>query len=201
VPLRLGEVFAQRGLALVLLLFFLTFLYMSTLNVALPLLTSLRLSWGEREIGHVFGLFGLMMLVIQGGLIGRMTKVWEPRRIVVGAAISSMLGLFVVAYAEAALPLIGGLAMLAIGLGLINPCLSTIASDQAGPDRQGAVLGVAQSAGGLARTIGPTAAGVVYARIGPGAPFVGGALAALLSVLLALVVPPIVKRDESTSSS
>ena len=183
----LTEAVSQRGIFIVFALYFLTFLYLSTINVTLPLITNVRLGWTEREIGHVFGLFGLIMLVIQGGFIGRMSRAWGARRLIIAGSASAMIGLVLVAWSAQVAPLVVGLVLLGTGLGVINPCLSTLASEMAGSSRRGAVLGFAQSAGGLARTVGPTAAGILFARIGPSAPFTSGAGAALLSIVLASV--------------
>jgi len=61
------------------------------------------------------------------------------------------------AIAEASAPalLLVGVALAGIAIGLTSPTLATIASEHAGRERQGAILGVAQSAGGAARTVGP----------------------------------------------
>jgi MFS family permease len=171
---------------MVLALYFLTFLYMTTLQVALPLLASARLQWTAADIGRVFGLFGLIGLVVQGFLIGRMTRAFGAGNLVVAGALASMTGLLMIAVAHQGALLVGGLAFLGLGLGITNPVLSTLASEYAGKGRQGVVLGFAQSAGGLARTVGPIGSGILYARIGPGAAFVGGAVAALGALSLAL---------------
>ncbi|WP_394846486.1 MFS transporter [Pendulispora brunnea] len=183
----LWEAISQRGILIVFALYFLTFLYLSTINVTLPLITNVRLGWTEREIGHVFGLFGLIMLVIQGGLIGRMSRAWGARRLIIAGSVCAMCGLLVVAWSGQVAAVVVGLVLLGAGLGVINPCLSTLAAELAGSSRRGAILGFAQSAGGLARTLGPTAAGILYARIGPSAPFTSGAGAALVSITLASV--------------
>jgi MFS transporter, DHA1 family, tetracycline resistance protein len=182
----LGALLTEGRVAAVLALYFLTFLYMTTIQVALPLLASARLQWTEGDIARVFGLFGLIGLVIQGIFIGQLTRVFGARRLVVTGALSSMAGLSMIAEAHSSALLVGGLALLGIGLGVTNPVLSTLASEYAGSERQGVVLGFAQSSGGLARTVGPIGSGVLYARIGPGAAFVGGAVAALASLVLAL---------------
>jgi len=191
---RVSEALVPPGILTVFALYFLTFLYMSTVNVVLPLLTNARFAWTEREIGHVFGLFGLMMLIIQGVFIGRLTRAWGARRLLLVGALSSMCGLLLLAQGESVMLTVSGLVALGAGIGVINPCLSTVASEYAGTERRGAVLGFAQSAGGIGRTIGPTAAGVLYARIGMTAPFTGGACAALVSMVLALTLvkrPPL----------
>ncbi|WP_394828914.1 MFS transporter [Pendulispora albinea] len=184
----LWEALTNRGILKVFALYFLTFLYMSTINVTLPLLTNARLGWTEREIGHVFGLFGFMMFVIQGGLIGRLTRAWGPRNLVLAGSFASMCGLLLVSRATTAAMVAGGLLLLGIGMGVINPCLSSLASEHAGPERQGSILGFAQSAGGLARAIGPTLTGIVYTHVGIAAPFAAGACVALVSVVLAFTL-------------
>jgi MFS family permease len=185
-PCSLRELLVEPRIVVVLSLYFLTFLYMTTLQVALPLLASARLAWTAADIGRVFGLFGLIGLVVQGFLIGRMTRAFGAGNLVVAGALASMAGLLMIAAAHQGALLVGGLAFLGLGLGISNPVLSTLASEYAGAGRQGVVLGFAQSAGGLARTVGPIGSGILYARIGPGASFVGGALAALGALSLAL---------------
>ena len=182
----LAQVLSQRRIVAVLALYFLTFLYMSNMQVALALLTNARLAWTQTEIGHVFGLFGLVMLIVQGGLIGGLTRAWGSIQLVIGGSLVSMVGLATIALSHHALPLVGGLALLALGLGVVNPSLSAIAADAAGSGRQGTVLGFAQSAGGLARTLGPLLGGLLFARVAAGAPFVAGAVAATLAAALAI---------------
>ena len=177
---------SERRIVMVLGLYFLTFLYMSNLQVALALLTNARLAWTQTEIGHVFGLFGLIMLVVQGGLIGRLTRAWGSVALVIAGSLLSMVGLAVIALSHHVLPLVGGVALLALGLGVVNPSLSSIAADAAGGGRQGTILGFAQSAGGLARTVGPLLGGLLYARVAQGAPFFVGAGAAVCAAMLAL---------------
>ncbi|MDB4928670.1 MAG: tetracycline resistance protein [Myxococcaceae bacterium] len=184
----LAQVLSQRRIVLVLGLYFFTFLYMSNMQVALALLTNQRLAWTQTEIGHVFGLFGLIMLVVQGLLIGRLTVRFGSNRLVFGGSLVSMVGLATIALAHHALPLVGGLVLLGVGLGVVNPSLSSLASDAAGSTRQGTVLGFAQSAGTLARVLGPVLGGVLFARVAGGAPFVGGAIAAVIAAGLALAL-------------
>jgi MFS family permease len=174
----------QRAIATILALYFLTFLYMTNIQASLSFLANLRLQWTAEAIGHVFGLFGAIMFVVQGFLIGRMARLWGERNIVIAGSLSSMLGLLLIAAAQATVPLVAGLVLLGLGLGVINPCLSTLASESAPTGQQGAILGFAQSAGGLARTVGPVLSTHLYEHIAPGAPFVVGAGAAFVSVVL-----------------
>jgi predicted MFS family arabinose efflux permease len=182
----LGKLLRQRSIVAVLALYFLTFLSMTTLQVALPLMVSSRFRWTEEDVGHVFALYGLVGLLTQGLLIGRLMTALGSRTILLVGAIASSVGLLVIAFATRAPDAVAGMVMMSLGVGLTNPVLSTLASEYAGPGQQGAVLGVAQSAGGLARTVGPIGSGVLYARLGPTTPFVGGALSSLLAMVVVL---------------
>jgi DHA1 family tetracycline resistance protein-like MFS transporter len=184
----LAAVLSQPRLIVVLLLYFCTFLYMTTMQVALALLTKERLGWGQSEVGNVFALFGAVMLVVQGGLIGSIARTFGQVRVVAAGALVSAAGLTTIAFAYHFAPLLTGLLSLALGLGVTQPLLSSLASDYAGSEQRGAVLGFAQSAGGVARTVGPTLSGFLFDGIGAGAPFAGGAVAAVVAFVLALAL-------------
>ncbi|WP_368669209.1 MFS transporter, partial [Myxococcus sp. CA018] len=62
--------------------------------------------------------------------------------------------------------------------------MASLASGFAGRELRGGVLGVVQSAGGLARVVGPVWSGFLYSRLGPGAPFTSGAVAAGVALLV-----------------
>lgn len=188
------QALGERRIATVLALYFATFLYMTNMQVALALLTHARLGWTAREIGHVFGLFGLIMFVVQGGLIGRLTRAFGSLPLAVGGSLVSAAGLVTIAVSYQAAPLIGGFVLLALGLGVVSPSLSTLAAEYAGGERQGVVLGFAQSSGGLARTVGPVLGGALFARVAGGAPFAAGAVSALVAAGLALSLARVAKQ-------
>jgi MFS family permease len=174
----------QRALRIMLLLYFFVFLSMTTLQVAFALLAQERLGWGAKQVGYVFALVGGLGLVIQGGLIGPLSKaVGEARLLILGTLIlcAGMLG---VSVAAQPLSLIGAVVLLGTGLGLIQPLLGSLASQAANPSLLGLTLGLAQSSGGLARTVGPVASGALYKSLGASAPFTAGALIALGATVL-----------------
>jgi DHA1 family tetracycline resistance protein-like MFS transporter len=173
-----------RGLLMVLLLYFLVFLAMTTLQVALALLAQERLGWSAKQVGYVFALLGGLGLVIQGGLIGPLSiAVGEVRLLVLGALLFSV-GLLGVSLSGHPISLVGAVSVLGTGLGIVQPLLSSLASQTANPSLQGLTLGLAQASGGLARTVGPVASGALYASLGASAPFTTGALVALLAAAL-----------------
>jgi len=69
-------------------------------------------------------------------------------------------------------------------MGLLQPLLGSLASQAANPSYLGLTLGLAQSSGGLARTVGPMASGSLYSSLGSSAPFTAGAIVALVVAAL-----------------
>jgi MFS family permease len=63
--------------------------------------------------------------------------------------------------------------------------MSSALAGRADPARRGEVLGAQQSAGGLARVVGPILGGVLFQRVGVGAPYIAGAAA--MAVVLVLL--------------
>lgn len=185
---RLVDALARPGLPMVLALTFLTFIGMTNLQVSLGLLAQARFAWSEREVGRLFALMGLMTLVVQGFLIGRLTaRLRNTTLVLIGASLMGA-GMVCIALAGHPFALVVAMVLVGLGMGLIQPVLGSLASSLAGPELQGGVLGVVQSSGGLARVVGPVWSGFLYARLGPGAPFTSGAVAALVSVAVTVAI-------------
>ena len=190
----LVQVLSQRPLLIVLGLYFLTFLAMTNLQVALAFLVKARFAWGGREVGRLFGVMGLLALIIQGGLIVPLSRRFGQINLVLFGALGLGVGMALIGSAQQPWMVVGGLVFVGAGLGVTNPLLSVIASQLAGAESRGVVLGFAQSSGGLARTVGPLWGGFLFSHISAGAPFFGGAVAASVSaclvVLLRRIAPP-----------
>jgi DHA1 family tetracycline resistance protein-like MFS transporter len=109
-------------------------------------------------------------------------------RLVLAGSFMTGLGMLVVGQTHEPTTIVVGIALLGSGLGLTLPLLTTLASQAAPAENRGFVLGIAQSCGGLARTVGPLLGGLLFARLSPSAPFVGGALAAAICIGLGLTL-------------
>ena len=175
---------AVRNLIAVTLLFTAAFAAMETV---LPLFTQTTLGWGAAQNGIAFAIFGVTLVIVQGGLIGRLVRRFGERQLLIA-------GLLLVGGGLAVLPLGGlfativiGAGLTTVGMALIYPTSSSLLSYAAPDDRQGATLGLARSAGALARVIGPALAGALYV-LAPAAPFlVSGAISAGSVALVPIV--------------
>lgn len=127
------------------------------------LLAEVRLGLGEAEIGFVFAGLGVLLVATQGGLIGPATRLVGERQLIRIGLVLNVVGFLMLSTAESWALLIPGLAILALGQGFITPALASAIAGSAEPGRSGAALGVQQSAGGLARVVGPAMGGALFA--------------------------------------
>jgi MFS family permease len=113
-----------------------------------------------KVIGYLFAFCGIIGAVVQGGAIGRMVKRSGEARLIANS-------MFMVAISMAPMPFIHGsgagpwtlllltLSVLSIGSSLTRPPVFGLISILTPAHEQGATIGLAQSAGSLARIIGP----------------------------------------------
>ena len=97
----------------------------------------------------------------------------------------SAAGLGVLAPAHSWFMLALGLVLLIIGQGLVNPTLSAVAAGLVPAKDLGMSMGWLQSAGGLARVVGPILGGALYAW-NPGSAYVMAALVTAVAWLITM---------------
>lgn len=135
-----------------------------------------------RMVGRMFGVAGLTMIVVQGGIIGRLVKRFGEGALVPAGIGLLSLSLFILPFAEPAAQMTAVFMLMAVGQGIASPSLHSLISRGTSPDEQGFVLGTNQSMSALARAVGPSMAGFVYLGA-PAWPFYASA------TILALALP------------
>lgn len=198
---RLYEAVTARALGSLILAFFLASFAFSAFESQFIFLTNDRLGYGTAENGVLLTYIGIVIAIVQGGLIGPLTdRMGEYRLAVVGAGIQAVtLVLVPFSLSWEFVPHIGpiesgALALaiistpLAFGNALTNVSLNTLVSLNADSDVQGGAFGLTQSASSLARTGGPALAGLLYVAVAFWSPFVvAGILFVLILALLGRV--------------
>jgi multidrug resistance protein len=155
----------QPRLGFVLTIYFLFIVAFSIMTTSFSLYTMFRFGYDAQHTGYLFAYVGLIAVIIQGGLIGRLVKRFGELPLVIVGAFCFAISLFAVPFVG---PAAGGLAALLIGGGvfsmgnsLATPALTSLASKSVGPAEQGTVLGVTQSVASLARAVGPFLAAIL----------------------------------------
>jgi MFS family permease len=170
-----------RGVPRALAVNFVVVLSFSGLEQTFRLFTEDELGMSVRATGALLGFMGLVLLVVQGGLLRPLARAAGERTLVV-AGLAVQVGGFALfagspglgAHALGAIYAATGI--IAFGSGLTNPSLSAFVSRSAGVHEQGTVLGVLQSAGALARVLGPATGGLLYQSVGHAAPYATAAV-------------------------
>jgi DHA1 family tetracycline resistance protein-like MFS transporter len=162
---RLLDSIAQPRLGFVLAIYFLFIVAFSIMTTSFSLYTIFRFGYDAQHTGYLFAYVGIIAVIIQGGLIGRLVKKFGEMPLVIVGALCFAGSLFAIPFVG---PQVGGLLALLVGGGIFSmgnslatPALSSLASKSVGPAEQGSVLGVTQSAASLARAVGPTLAAVL----------------------------------------
>jgi len=188
--------------------FFLASFAFSAFESQFIFLTNDRLGYGTAENAVLLTYIGVLIAVVQGGLVGPLTdRFGEYRLALVGAAVQALtLALVPFSLSWPFVPALGpvesgavALALvstpLAFGNALTNVSLNALVSLNAGGDEQGGAFGLTQSAASLARTVGPAGAGLLYVAVAFWSPFVvAGALFVPILVLLGRVTREEVRR-------
>jgi predicted MFS family arabinose efflux permease len=124
-----------------------------------------------KDVGRMFGLIGVVSIVIQGGLIGRLVKRFGEARLVPVGLVLVAVGTALLPTMPLGAPLLIAFGVMGMGQSIANPSLSALISKAASADEQGKTLGAAQSMSALARAFGPALGGLIYGATRPGAPF------------------------------
>ncbi|MGD9571812.1 MAG: MFS transporter [Thermoleophilia bacterium] len=146
-----------------------------------------RFDYSTAQIGLLFVYIGVLTVIGQGFLVGRLVERWGEGRVLVGGLAGTAGGLLAVAVARDLWVLLPGLALLAVASGLVFSTTTALISLASGEDEQGATLGLTASVGGAARIIAPLAATALFQHAGIAVPLVAGAALMALCAAAAAV--------------
>jgi len=142
-----------------------------------------RLGFGLASTGAVFTGIGLVLALVEGGLVHpTVRRLGEVRTLRLALAVNA-LGLVLLAAVHSWWVLVPALAALVVGQGLATPSLTAATASVASEGRRGGILGLQQSAGGLARVVGPLLGGLAFQHIGVPAPYLAGAAVMVVCAL------------------
>ncbi|MFN9646204.1 MAG: MFS transporter [Cyanobacteriota bacterium] len=156
------------------LAFFLFFFAFSGFTGILVLYFKQAFGWGPQLASIAFLVVGVVAMVVQGGLIGPLVKrfgEWRLSMAGLGFASTGCLLLPLSARATAIPLAFVAVAFLAMGTGLITPCLRSLVSRRLGENGQGAALGSLQGLQSLGSFLGPPLAGLAFETLGRRSPF------------------------------
>lgn len=150
-------------------LFFMNFIYItafSMMQITAVILWKEAYGLDEKHIGYMFAFIGVTSAVIQGGLIGPLTRRFGESRLLTFGLTGMTIGLITIPLAPGGpwFYIVQGTSMflLAVGSGCATPSAGSLLSKLAHENEQGKVLGLNMSFSSLARVIGPVLGGICY---------------------------------------
>jgi DHA1 family tetracycline resistance protein-like MFS transporter len=120
--------------------------------------------FGPKEVGYLYAYSGLLGLVIQGGLLGRLVKRFGERPLARAGFLSAAAGLTALAFTYPVLFLLPVFTATAFGTGVLRPTLTSEVTKLVSRREQGVVLGLTQSLNSISSIVAPLAAGFLIGR-------------------------------------
>lgn len=183
-------------LAIMSLLFNVAFTAMEAIY---PLFSQHVFGWTAMQNGYIFTYVGIIVVIMQGGLVGQLVKRFGERSLLIAGLIMLAIGLGLLPWSTQLGLMLVALGILSAGDGAVTPTISTLLSFASPETAQGETLGFAQGLSGLGRIVGPLIAGSFYAFAGPGSPFLISAGLVIVALLIALPGLPVSKKVKEQS--
>ena len=157
------------------------------------------MSWASRQTGYAFTFTALLVALIQGVFIGKLTKMFGELKLLITSCFLMLVGLFFITLSiQNLFYLTFSLAILGISVGLGNPSLNSLLSKNLNKNIIGTSFGVIQSVGSSARILSPLLAGNLFYFIGMNSPYNFGAFLMFISLLIFFYYFFILKKSIKT---
>ena len=158
--------FRQAGVAPLLWQFFAFAFSFSTLMAGFALFSERRFYWnghpfGPKEVGYVYAYIGLVGVILQGGLIGRLVKWIGEAKLVRISFLVATIGLGGLAFTHGIAVLLVVSALASLGTGALRPAITSLITQRTSRSEQGTVLGLTQSLNSVSQIVAPFIAGML----------------------------------------
>lgn len=144
---------------------FLAALAQRGLEAVWVLYTDFRFGWGVREAAFSLAFVGVVSVIVQGTLVGPVSRRLGEWRTVAGGYGLSALTLAAYGAASEGWMVFPLIALHILGIGLAGPALQSICSQSVPDDEQGLLQGTLSSVNALAVILGPLAASLTLAHV------------------------------------
>ena len=185
---RLRDIYLRVLLSpagILLLLIFIMSFGMTNFQGMIGLYVVDKFALNTKQVGTIWMVMGIMLIVGQGGLVGPLTKKLGDLTLIRIGLLGGAVGFVLVAFAVDYLTTLLALGLFTLALALIGPALNSYISGYAG-EHQGTVMGLNSAATSLGRVVGPLWGGYLY-DINLEYPFFSGAATLLLGLMVSLL--------------
>ena len=151
----------------------------ATFTTIFPLYALYRLSLDAQATGYVLTYVGLLVVFVQGFLVGRLANRYGEARLIFLSTVILTFAFFAWALVSNLILLLIVLAPLAFAGGILNTLLNSSLSKSVYSEEVGGTLGLSASLESLTRVISPSAGGYLLGSVGTWAP---GVVSGLLMI-------------------
>ncbi len=137
---------------------------------------------GSLQLGYIFMIMGFAGALVQGGLVGRMTKKFGEGFVIQLGIVVSAIGFGLILFVDSFLTAAIFLTVFGIGNGLIRPSVSSLVT-KTSTTGHGSTTGLLSSFDSLGRIIGPPLGGWLFS-ISIGLPYLSGIILSAIAFLL-----------------
>ena len=183
----LRDAAARPGAAGLLAVFFLVTLGFAVLEGTFSLAAADRYGYSQAQVDWLWVYMGLVAVVVQGWLVGRLARRLPERALIVLGSAALGLGFLGIPFAGSAIGLLTALALVVGGQGLASPSLASLISKTVEESVYGEALGVSQSLSAGARVLGPAGGGLIFSRFDASAAYLAAAACAAGALGLSLL--------------
>jgi DHA1 family tetracycline resistance protein-like MFS transporter len=161
--------FRQADLAPLLWQFFAFTITFSMFMSGFALFAERRFQWrghafGPQEVGYVYAYLGLLGVILQGGLMGRLVKKFGELALARAGFFFGLVGLGALGVTYGLPWMLVVTAAASLGIGVIRPTLTSLITQRAGRSEQGVVLGLTQSLNSISSIAAPALGGFLIDR-------------------------------------
>jgi multidrug resistance protein len=193
-PAGLGRLLRNSAITRLIVINLLFTMAFTAMEAVYPLFSQHTFGWTAKENGYIFTYVGIIIVLMQGGLVGQLVKRFGERKLLIAGLVILAVGLALLPWSTSLALMLVALGILSAGNGAVTPTTSALLSLASPREAQGETLGLAQGIAGLGRVVGPLAAGSIYAIAGPGAPFLAGSALVILAMLIAFPAMPLSRK-------
>ena len=142
-----------------------------------------RLHLGPLGVGMWLAFVGILLVVVQGGLIRPLSHKYEVSTLLRSGLLLTAAGLVVFGFTYGSGLMIVATVLISCGQGVYGPSISSTSAAIAPADRRGEVMGATQSVSSIARIVGPATGGFLFGHVSIGSPYFVGAAGLVVALV------------------
>ncbi|ULT54594.1 MFS transporter [Neobacillus drentensis] len=182
------------------ILFFVQFLIslsLSGLEATFAYFAAKKAGLDAIQLGYIFMIMGFGSALVQGGLVGRLTKRFGERVVIQGGMIVSAIGFGLILLVQSFTTAAIFLTIFGLGNGVIRPSVSSLLT-KLSTAGHGRATGLLSSFDSLGRIIGPPLGGWLFS-LTIGLPYISGVVITIVAFVLFLIFRPQVNPAKITN--